>query len=107
MSSNQSVLFLKKENEELKWFKVGDEKTGDGKYIGEIENELPNGQGTLTESNGEKYEGEWKDGLMHGLGTYNWLYGKKYVGEWKDGEKWNITSYDRYGNVLSKWVNGE
>ena len=84
MSSNQSVLFLKKENEELKWFKVGDEKTGDGKYIGEIENELPNGQG-----------------------TYNWLYGKKYVGEWKDGEKWNITSYDRYGNVLSKWINGE
>ena len=55
MSSNQSVLFLKKENEELKWFKVGDEKTGDGKYIGEIENELPNGQGTLTKSNGEKY----------------------------------------------------
>ena len=86
MSSNQSVLFLKKENEELKWFKVGDVKTSDGTYIGEIENELPNGQGTLTKSNGEKYEGEWKDGLMHGQGTYNWLYGKKYVGEWKDGE---------------------
>jgi len=29
MSSNQGVLFLRKENEELKWFKVGDEKTGD------------------------------------------------------------------------------
>jgi len=107
MSRNQGVLFLKRENEELKWFEEGDGKVGDGKYSGEIENGLPNGQGTLTESNGEKYEGEWKDGLMHGQGTYNWLYGKKYVGEWKDGEKWNITSYDRYGNVLSKWVNGE
>ena len=107
MSSNQGVLFLKKVNEELKWFKVCDEKTGEGKYIGEIENELPNGQGTFTKSNGEKYEGEWKDGLMHGQGTYNWLYGKKYVGEWKDGEKWNITNYDRYGNIMGKWVNGE
>ena len=107
MSISQGVLFLRKENEEMKWFEVGDEEMGDGKYLGDIENGLPNGKGNLTESNGEKYEGEWKDGLMHGQGTYNWLYGKKYVGEWKDGEKWNITNYDRYGNVLSKWVNGE
>ena len=80
MSRNQVVLFLRKENEEMKWFEEGDEKVGDGKYSGEIENDLPNGQGTLTESNGEKYEGEWKDGLIHGQGTYNWLYVKKYVG---------------------------
>ena len=76
MSNSQGVLFLRKENEELKWFKVGDEKTGDGKYIGEIENELPNGQGTLTESNGEKYEGEWKDAEkwnMFGLGFFRIL----------------------------------
>ena len=107
MSSNRAILFLRKVNEEMKWFEEGEGKVGDGKYSGEIENGMPNGQGTLTESNGEKYEGEWKDGLMHGKGTYNWLYGKKSVGEWKDGEKWNITSYDRYGNILSNWVNGE
>ena len=52
MSRNQVVLFLRKENEEMKWFEEGDEKVGDGKYSGEIENDLPNGQGTLTESNG-------------------------------------------------------
>ena len=77
------------------------------KYVGNWIDGEQNGQGTLSSPNGEKYEGEWKDGLMHGQGTYNWLYGKKYVGEWKDGEKWNITNYDRYGNIMGKWVNGE
>ena len=52
-------------------------------------------------------KGEWKDGLIHGQGTYNWSNGKKYVGEWKNGKEWNLTSYDKYGNILGKWGNGE
>jgi len=128
MSNNKVVLFLRNVNGESKWFEDGDEEN-DGKYVGEIENGKPNGHGTLTStdgdkyegqwkdgekygqgtyiwSNGEKYEGEWKDGLIHGQGTYNWSYGKKYVGEWKNGKEWNLTSYDKHGNILGKWVNG-
>ena len=108
MSTSQGVIFLKKKNVngESKWFEDGDEEN-DGKYVGKIENGKPNGHGTLTSPDGDKYEGEWKDGEKHGQGTYNWSYGKKYVGEWKNGKEWNLTSYDKYGNILGKWVNGE
>ena len=47
--------------------------------LGEIENEGPNGQGTLTSPDGDKYEGEFKDGVFHGKGTYTWSEGK-FVG---------------------------
>ena len=53
------------------------------KYVGEIEYEVPNGIGTLTSSNGSKY-----------------------VGSWKRGQKWNGTGYDKYGNIIRKYVNG-
>ena len=108
MSTSQGVIFLKKKNVngESKWFEDGDEEN-DGKYVGKIENGKPNGHGTLTSPDGDKYEGEWKDGEKHGQGTYNWSYGKKYVGEWKNGKEWNLTSYDKYGNILGKWGNGE
>ncbi len=53
-SSNQGVLFLKEVNGKWVWFKDGDEKT-DLKYEGEISNEVPNGQGTLTYPDGQKY----------------------------------------------------
>ena len=69
MSSNQGVLFLGKVNGESEWLKNDDEDT-DGKYLGEIRNGVPEGQGTFTFSDGGKYEGEWKDGNEHGQGTY-------------------------------------
>jgi len=76
------------------------------KYVGNwIEGEQ-NGQGTLTSPNGEKKEGEWKDGLPNGQGTYTFPHGEKYVGEWKDGKTWNGTMYDKYRNIIRKWVNG-
>ena len=31
-------------------------------YIGELENEIPNGYGVLTHPNGEEYKGQWADG---------------------------------------------
>ena len=107
MSSNQDVLFLRKENEKLKWFKVGDEKTGDGKYIGEIENGLPNGQGILTSPDGDRYEGDFKDGKKHGQGTFTYSSRFRYLGEWKDGKSWNGTSYDKNGIIILKVVNGK
>ena len=54
MSSSQEVLFLRNENGEQKWFENGNEDS-DGKYIGEIKNGKPNGQGTYTFPDGKKY----------------------------------------------------
>ena len=49
MSSNKSVLFLRKG----KWYEDGDSDK-DHKYVGEIKNVKPNGQGTATYSDGAK-----------------------------------------------------
>ena len=68
--SQQGVLYEKKVNGVWRWFKNGNDKTN-GKYVGEISNGLPNGQGTLTYSNGTKYVGEWMDGKPNGQGIYS------------------------------------
>ena len=86
MSSSQEVLFLRVENGEQKWFENGNEDS-DGKYIGEIKNVKPNGQGTYTFPDGKKYVGGFKDGEKHGKGTYTYPDGVKYDGEWKDGKE--------------------
>jgi len=110
------------------WYEDGDEKK-DGKYVGEIENRKPNGQGTLTWFNGDKYVGDLKVGLQNGQGTETFPDGCKYVGEWKNGkhhglgtytfhdgvkwecvllksEPWNITKYDKDGIIYGRKVNG-
>ena len=99
MSSIQGVLYLRNENQELRWFENVDPEAGDGKYVGQIKNGEPCGHGTFTYPNGEKYEGEWKDGKRHGQGTYNDPDGRKYVGEWKDG--------GGEGNGIITWSNGD
>ena len=99
-------------------------------YIGELKDGKPHGQGISTWENGVQYVGEWKDGKRHGQGRVTWKNGVKYVGEWKDGGKntndiitydfeviwigefrndqpWNVTSYDKDGNIVGKYVNGE
>ena len=81
----KGVLFHRLVNGEFRWFGNGDEEK-DGKYVGDIENGEPIGQGTFTWSDGEKYVGEFKDGKEHGQGTYTFHDGKKYEGEFKDGE---------------------
>ena len=90
ISSSQRVLLLRELNGELKWFSNGDVKIWirvfwkmytNGKYVGEITNGEPDGNGTLTLSNGEKYVGEWKNGKVHGQGEFTWSNGDKYEGE--------------------------
>ena len=56
--------------------------------------------------NGTRYMGEWKDGKKHGQGTFTFPDGEIYEGEWKDGTPWNLTIYDKDGNI-KKYVNGE
>ena len=78
----KGVLFFINRNWKVGWYEDGDEKN-DGKYVGEIENGKPNGQGTMIFENGYKYEGEWKN-----------------------GEEWKGTRYDKDGDIDYKVVNG-
>ena len=116
MSSSQGILFLRNVNGEPKWFKIGYEKIWvhlfwkvitDGKYVGQIENGEPNGQGTFTFPDGEKYVGEFKDGEQHGQGTLTSKEGKKFEGEWKNNKPLNGTFYDKDGKINYKYVNGK
>ena len=105
------VLFLREVNDKWGWFEDGNEDE-DTKYIGEFkdgffEDRQPNGQGTMTYTDGVKYVGEYKDGQRHGQGTYTFPDGKYFVGEFKDSKPWNITGYDKNGNIKRKWVNGK
>ena len=122
-------MFQREVNGKFKWFENSDQGN-DKKYVGEINNGKPNGRGIVTSSDGEKYVGEWKDGEKHGQGTDTYHHGFKYVGEWKDnkkhgqgtytltdgnrfegewkdGKRWNLTIFDKYGNIIGKWVNGK
>ena len=82
----KGVLYIRKVNGKWGWYKSGDEKK-DGKYVGEIENGIPDGQGTKTLPSGGKYLGEWKNGKYDGQGTYTYTDGRKYEGEWKDNKR--------------------
>jgi hypothetical protein len=101
----KGVLYGRLYNKKLLWKKSGDEKK-DGKYVGEIENRKPNGQGTLTWFNGDKYVGEFMDGKKNGQGTYTFYYGRKYVGEFMDGKRWKGTMYYKDGKI-KYYVNGK
>jgi hypothetical protein len=72
----KGVLFFINRNRIVGWYEDGDEKKV-GKYVGEIENRKPNGQGTHTYSNGEIY-----------------------VGKWKGGSPWIGTKYNKNGKTL-------
>ena len=80
------VLFQRKVNGEFEWFEDYGENEY-GKYVGEIKNWIPNGQGKHTYPDGKMYKGEWKDGKKHGQGTYTQPDGSKYVGEWNKGKR--------------------
>ena len=54
MSSIQGVLYLRNENQELRWFEDVDPEAGDGKYVGQIKNGKPCGHGTFTYSKWRK-----------------------------------------------------
>ena len=77
----------------------------DRKYLGNIRNGGPNGQGILFFPDGDKYVGKFKDGEYHGQGTYTFHDGAKYVGEFKNGKVWNGTVHN--GNLEYKIVKGK
>ena len=72
-----------------------------------LREEYGEGRGKYTYPHGDKYEGELKNGEFHGQGTYTFHDGRKYVGEWKNKEKWNGIGYDKNGDFVVRFVNGE
>ena len=58
-----------------------------GRYIGEIVNGLPEGQGILYADDGSRYEGGWKNGKLEGKGIAYLNNGDRYEGDWKNGLK--------------------
>ena len=53
------------------------------------------------------YKGDVENGKPNGLGFLISTNGWKYFGSWKNGEIWNGTEYDKYGNIIYRWVNGK
>ena len=104
MSKKKGVLFLREEYGNG----FGKYKYIDGNsYEGEWKDGKYDGQGTYTYPDGWKYVGKYKDGKEHGQGTFTLPIGEKYVGEFKENEPWNISVYDKNGNLIEKVVNGE
>jgi hypothetical protein len=64
----------------------------DGKYVGEVENKVPNGNGVFILPNGSNYIGEFKDGKPNGQGEETHYDGYQFAGGWKDGEKNGLTT---------------
>lgn len=60
--------------------------TNGAKYIGEVKNGKPEGQGAITYADGGKYVGEWAEGKREGQGTYTYAQGDTVTGEWKNGQ---------------------
>ncbi len=50
-------------------------------YLGEIKNNMANGNGIGIWKNGGMYKGEWKDNMRHGNGQYQWQDGETYDGD--------------------------
>ena len=78
----------------------------DGKLIWNFEMEK-NGLVTITYPDGDKYVGEFKDGGKNGQGTYIYHDGRKYEGEWKNGREWNVTGYNKNGEIGVRFINGK
>jgi len=80
-------------------------------YIGEVKNNLPNGEGSFFYSTESVYEGEWKKGLPNGYGKRVYDNGKIYDGEWENGKRHGKGIYytvnDNTGTketVIANWV---
>ena len=75
-------------------------KTDGNKYVGDYKDGEYHGQGTQTSSDGLKYEGEFKDGILNGKETYSFPDVRKFVGDWIENVPFNITEYNKKGNII-------
>ena len=59
----------------------------EGMYTGELSDDLPDGEGTWTNTGGQQYVGQWKAGVWHGDGTYTGPDGSVSTGEYQNGKR--------------------
>lgn len=72
------------------------------RYVGSLDNFLPDGRGTCYFTNGNKYVGNWDNGVKDGTGTYWWVNGNRYEGHFsKDEQHGKGTLFDKNGNIWS------
>jgi len=82
---------------------------GNAKYVGQLKNDLPHGQGNFTFSDGSKYYGEWRNGKGEGNGTKTWRDGRKYSGKFKNDKPHGqgTFNYPDGSNYVGQWKNGK
>ena len=102
---NLGVLFGRIIKGEPEW---SEEKIGKykDKYVGEIKNGKPDGEGTLYITGRRIYVGNFKDGKMNGYGIFSYPNGNRGIGEFKGTKPLNIIKYDNNGNIIGQYVNG-
>jgi hypothetical protein len=57
------------------------------KYVGELQDNRPNGTGTMNYPDGTQYSGGWANGKKHGKGKFIAKDGSAQEEEWKNGKK--------------------
>ena len=92
------------------WSKNGDPKINN-MYQGELLRGIPHGYGKLTflvDIQMFTFIGEFRNGEKHGEGKQYYQNGKiKFEGIWKFDKFYNVTRYDKNGNIDGKNVNGK
>ena len=83
-----------------------------GKYIGDVVNGVPHGQGKVI-TLFSMYVGGFKDGKKHGQGIYAFPDGYQYIGELRDGKPWegiecpDTDFVNPYGTISNgQWCRG-
>ena len=102
-------ILKKKNNEESTSLKYETTDLYGGTYIGELLNDKPNGQGTLTLPNGSTYSGFWKEGKPNGKGKLKKSDGRKYEGDFLNGKRHGLGkfSYPDGRQFEGEWGNGK
>jgi S1-C subfamily serine protease len=72
----------------------------DATYVGDKENNIPNGIGVMVFTSGDQYIGSFVNGKFEGKGKYTWIAGGNYDGDWVNGLKQGYgKDTDAIGNV--------
>ena len=78
------------------------------RYVGEVRDGVPDGNGTITSAHGHMYDGGFKNGQQHGDGIYIWPDGLIFIGVWKNNGNAKGTFYGIDGDEYDgEWKNGE
>jgi len=80
-------------------------KNGD-KHVGNWIKGKKSGLGKINYASGSIFEGQFKNDKKHGEGNFTWKSGAKRVGEFRINKLWDITEFDKKGNIIKKWVSG-